>query len=138
MFSVFLAAFWALKVNLKVSGYLCWNHLLIIKILPVTLFKELVEAYRKPQLLLKIFRKPTVILKTGLKAAYDMYTWENRPLRMRGKEYRNRNIIQNKKCTCTNEWFLFVQTALIQFIRTTPNNIHLTTQSLERGLFYHT
>ncbi len=57
-------------------------------------------------------------------------------MRMREKEYRNINIKQNKNHSfghvhCSVHVHVHVQTALIQFIKTPPNNIHLTTQSLE-------
>ncbi len=42
---------------------LLWKHLLLVKIIPVTLFKLLVGAYRNPPVILEAFHQPEMILK---------------------------------------------------------------------------
>jgi hypothetical protein len=54
-----ISLFWLFWGEKKTKSFclLLGNHLLI---LPVTLFKELVAAYRKPSLTLKMFQKPPI------------------------------------------------------------------------------
>ncbi len=59
---------------------LLWNHLLIQKILPITHYWKLVPTFRV--LIITCYNMEG-------SSAYDMYTWENRP--MTAKEISNRN-----------------------------------------------
>ncbi len=69
-FSQFLVVFLWRKFIMKFL-LLLWNHLLIIKFLPVTLFSELVSTFWYPPVSLKMFRNPPLILKIVPKAGYE-------------------------------------------------------------------
>ncbi len=55
-FSQFLAVYFWRESNIN-PCMLLWNHLLIVKILPVTLLRGLVPAFRKQPVILKIVPK---------------------------------------------------------------------------------
>ncbi len=72
MFSIFFWLLFGVKSKFKRFCLLLLKSLTNYK---NPFFKELVARHIESRnYSLKIFRKPTVILKTGPKAAYDMYT----------------------------------------------------------------
>ncbi len=88
---------------------LLWNHLLIVKFLPVTFFRELVPAFWEPPVPLKVVPKPASDYENGSKRRLWMYTRKNWP--MRAQESLIRNLMRllelffSKKQAKTSYWF---------------------------------
>jgi hypothetical protein len=74
---------------------LLWNHLLIVKILPVTLFRGPVPAFREPPVTLKVVRKAACDSENCSESWPWMYTRDIHPMRV--KESRNINLLQLAK-----------------------------------------
>ncbi len=97
-----------------------WNHLLIVKILPVTLFRELVPAYWQPPVTLKdVSIAAALILKIAWsESRLWMYTEENRP--MRAKETWSINCMHlSEQLFRVSKW---IQRRQINFIFVFPLN----------------
>jgi hypothetical protein len=85
------------------------NHLLLLKIRPIALFRKFVPAFRLPSLTLIIVRKPTVILKIVPKAACNKYPiTEEKP--ERNSETAFGTIFRKNKCLqkCMDRNFILI------------------------------